>query len=67
MVNGKLVKEFFTPAELGFNTEKVICRPLLKRIIRRSFGVDIDNAVDAKEVIHALRTRLFNQDNATES
>ena len=48
MVNGKLVKEFFTPAELGFNTEKVICRPLLKRIIRRSFGVDIDNAVDAK-------------------
>jgi hypothetical protein len=66
MVNGKLVKEFFTPAELGFNTEKVICRPLLKRIIRRSFGVDIDNAVDAKEVIHALRTRLFNQDNATE-
>lgn len=66
MVNGKLTKEFFTPEELGFNTEKVICRPLLKRIIRRTFGVDIDNAVDAKEVIHALQTRLFNQDNATE-
>lgn len=66
MVNGKLVKEFFTPAELGFNTEKVICRPLLKRIIRRSFGVDIDNAVDAKEVIQAIHKRLYNQDNATE-
>lgn len=66
MVNGKLVKEFFTPAELGFNTEKVICRPLLKRIIRRSFGVDIDNAVDAKLVIDAIHKRLYNQDNATE-
>lgn len=66
MQNGKLVKEFFTPEELGFNTEKVISRPLLKRIIRRSYGVDIDNAVDVKTVINALQTRLFNQDNAIE-
>lgn len=66
MEQGKLVKDFYTPQELGFATEKVISRPLLKRIIRRSFGVDIDNAVDVKTVINALKTRLYNQDNAIE-
>lgn len=66
MKNGKLVKEFFTPEELGFATEKVLSRPLLKRIIRRGYGIDIDNAVDVTTVINALKTRLFNQDNAIE-
>ena len=66
MENGKLIKEFYTPAELGFATEKVLSRPLLKRVIRRGYGVDIDNAVDVKTVINALQTRLFNQDNAIE-
>lgn len=64
MENGKLVKEFYTPAELGFDTEKVLSRPLLKRIIKRAHGIDIDNTVDVKNVINALQTRLFNQDNA---
>lgn len=65
MENGKLVKEFYTPAELGFVADKILSRPLLKRIIRRGYGVDIDNTVDVKTVIKALHTRLFNQDNAT--
>ena len=65
MENGKLVKEFYTPAELGFVADKILSRPLLKRIIRRGYGVDIDNVVDVKTVIKALHTRLFNQDNAT--
>lgn len=66
MENGKLVKEFFTPAEMNLNSEKVLSRPLLKRIIKRAHGIDIDNAVDVKTVINALKTRLFNQDNAIE-
>ena len=66
MEHGKLVKEFFTPEELGFATEKVISRPLLKRVIRRGYGIDIDNCVNVTTVIDALKTRLFNQDNAIE-
>lgn len=66
MENGRLVKEFYTPEELGFATEKVLSRPLLKRIIRRGYGVDIDNTVDVKNVIKAVKTRLYNQDNAIE-
>lgn len=66
MENGKLVKEFFTSEELGFNTKKVLSRPLLKRIIRRGYGIDIDNSVNVTTVINALKTRLFNQDNAIE-
>lgn len=66
MKNGKLTKEYYTPEELGFVSEKVICRPLLKRIIKRAHGVDIDNAIDVKTVIDALKTRLYNQDNAIE-
>ena len=66
MEHGKLVKEFFTPEELGFATEKVISRPLLKRVIRRGYGIDIDNCVNVTTVIDALKTRLFNQNNAIE-
>lgn len=66
MENGRLVKEFYTPEELGFAAEKVISRPLLKRVIRRGYGIDIDNTVDVKTVINALKTRLYNQDNAIE-
>lgn len=66
MRHGKLMKEYYTAEELGFVTDKVISRPLLKRIIKRAHGVDIDNAVDVKTVINALKTKLFNQDNAIE-
>ncbi len=66
MQTGKLCKEYFTPAEMGFATEKVISRPLLKRVIKRMHGIDIDNEVNVTDVIHALKTRLYNQDNAIE-
>ena len=66
MKDGKLKKEFFTAEELGFVTDKVICRPLLKKIIRRTHGIDIDNEVQVTDVINALKTRLFNQDKAIE-
>lgn len=66
MEGGVLHKEFFSPKELGLATEKVLSRPLLKRIIKRTHGIDIDNEVDVTDVIHALKTRLYNQDNAIE-
>lgn len=66
MKDGRLVKVFYTPQEMKFSTEKVISRPLLKRVIKRAHGIDIDNAVDVKKVIDALKTKLFDQDNAIE-
>lgn len=64
MKNGKLHKVYYTPEELGLASEKVICRPLLKKVIKRAHGVDIDNEVQVTDVINALKTRLFNQDKA---
>lgn len=64
MKDGKLYKEYYTPEELGLASDKVICRPLLKRVIKRAHGVDIDNEVQVTDVIGALHTRLFNQDEA---
>ena len=66
MEGGELKKVYFTPGELGLATEKSLSRPLLKRIIKRTHGIDIDNEVKVTDVIHALRTRLYNQDNAIE-
>ena len=66
MEHGRLVKEFYTPEELGLSSEKVLSRPLLKRVIKRAHGIDIDNTVDVKHVIESLKSRLFNQDNAIE-
>ena len=67
MKDGALMKEFYTPAELGLASDKVLCRPLLKRVIRRAHGIDIDNEVNVTDVIQALKTRLYNQDNAITS
>lgn len=64
MKGGKLHKVYYTPEELGLASEKVICRPLLKKVIKRAHGVDIDNEVQVTDVINALKTRLFNQDKA---
>lgn len=67
MKDGTLHKEYYTPKELGLASEKVICRPLLKRIIQRTHGIDIDNEVEVTEVITALKTRLYDQDLAIET
>lgn len=64
MEHGVLKKEFYTSEDLGLPSEKVLCRSLLKRIIQRTHGIDIDNDVNVTEVIRALKTRLYNQDNA---
>lgn len=67
MRDGTLHKEYYAPKELGLASEKVICRPLLKRIIQRTHGIDIDNEVEVTEVITALKTRLYDQDLAIET
>lgn len=64
MEKGKLVKTFYTGDELGYPTDRILSRPCLKRVIKRMHGIDIDNEVDATQVIDALRNRLFNQDQA---
>lgn len=64
MEHGVLEKEFYTSEDLGLPSEKVLCRSLLKRIIQRTHGIDIDNDVNVTEVIRALKTRLYNQENA---
>lgn len=64
MENGVLKKEFYTSEELGLPSKNVMCRSLLKRIIKRTHGVDIDNEVNVTDVIRTLKRRLYNQDNA---
>lgn len=64
MKDGRLHKIYYKPEELGLASEKVICRPLLKRVIKRAHGVDIDNSVEVTDVINALKTRLYNQEEA---
>lgn len=62
--NGVEKRSYYTPQELGIADEYSISRPILKRAIKRMYSVDIDRGVDVKEVIHALNTRLFNQEQA---
>lgn len=67
MKNGKLVREYSTPAELRINSEYALSRPMLNRVIQRAYSIDIDNRVDVNTVRRELRTRIFNQDQAVES
>lgn len=67
MMNGELQREFYTPKELDISSNYSLSRPLLKRIIQRAHSVDIDNQVDVLEVSDALRSRLFNQDQAIDT
>lgn len=67
MKNGKLVREYSTPAELRINSKYALSRPMLNRVIQRAYSIDIDNRVDVNTVRRELRTRIFNQDQAVES
>lgn len=67
MKNGKLVREYSTPAELRINSEYALSRPMLNRVIQRAYSIDIDNRVDVNTVRRELRTRIFNQDQAVEA
>lgn len=66
MQQGKLVKEYYTAEELGLATDQVLSRSILKQVIRRMSGVDIDNETNVLEVIDALKARLYNQDHVIE-
>lgn len=66
MKNGKLIREYATPKELNINSKYSLSRPLLNRVIQRSYGIDIDNRIDIKQVKHALRSRIFNQTQAVD-
>lgn len=66
MEGGILKKEYYTAEELHFSGDKVLCRALLTRIIKRSYGIDINNRVSVEDVTNALKRRLFNQEHAIE-
>ncbi len=66
MENGRLVKTYYTAEELGYPSKKVLSRMSLKKVIRRMSGIDIDNEVNALEVVDALKKRLYNQDHVIE-
>lgn len=66
MKNGKLIREYATPKELNINSKYSLSRPLLNRVIQRSYGIDIDNKIDIRNVRKALRSRIFNQTQAVE-
>lgn len=67
MVNGELVRSYYTASELNINSDYALSRPLLNRVIQRSYGIDIDNRVDIKDLRKAIRTRIFNQNQASEA
>lgn len=67
MKDGKLVRTFYTPQELGIASEYSLSRPLLKRIIQRTHSIDIDNKVNIHHVASELKSRLFNQDQAIDT
>lgn len=64
MKGGKLVREYATPEDLHINSEYTLSRPMLNRVIQRSYGIDIDNRVDIQSVRDALRSSIYNQDGA---
>ena len=64
MRDGKLVREYSTAEELQLNSKYPLSRPMLNRVIQRSYGIDIDNQVSIPKVKEALRTRILNQDQA---
>lgn len=67
MKNGKLIRDYSTPAELRINSEYALSRPMLNRVIQRAYSIDIDNRVDVNTVRRELRTRIYNQDQAVEA
>lgn len=66
MNNGELKREYSTVEELNINSEYPLSRPMLNRVIQRSYGIDIDNEVHVKEVKQAIRNRIFNQRQAVD-
>ena len=61
MKNGKLQREYGTTHDLKIPGDKVFSRAILNRVIRRSYGIDIDNQIKVAKVREALEKRIFNQ------
>ena len=64
MQDGQLVREYATCEDLNIPGDKVLGRAVLNHVIRRSYGIDIDNKVSVHEVRDALNNRIYNQDQA---
>ena len=62
MENGKLVRTYSNNKELGIPGNKPLCRHTLNKVIRRAYGIDIDNRVKVNDIRKALETRIYNQD-----
>ena len=67
MKDGKLIREYATPEELGIHSDYPLSRPMLNRVIQRSYGIDIDNQVSIPKVKEALRTKILNQEQAVKT
>ena len=67
MKDGKLIREYATPEELGIHSDYPLSRPMLNRVIQRSYGIDIDNQVSTPKVKEALRTKILNQEQAVKT
>lgn len=67
MENGELKRTYYTLEEMNLNSKYLVSRPLLNRVIQRSYGIDIDNKVSIEDLRHALKTRIFNQNQAVDS
>ena len=67
MEDGKLYREYSTCEQLNIPGDKVLSRPILNRVVKGAFGIDIDHRVSAKDLERALKTRIFDQDYAVYS
>lgn len=62
MKDGQLIRTYSTNKELGIPGDKALCRHILNKVIRRAYGIDIDNRVKVNDIRKALQTRIYNQD-----
>lgn len=62
MQKGKIKRYFYEPHELKIFSEYIISRPILNRVIRRTYNIDIDNDVSMRDVRQSLYGGLLGQD-----
>lgn len=67
MEHGKLIRTYYTTDELNINSKFALSRPMLNRVIQRAYGIDIDNKVSIHDLRHAIHTRIYNQNQASEA
>ena len=67
MEHGKLIRTYYTTDELNINSKYALSRPMLNRVIQRAYGIDIDNKVSIHDLRHAIHTRIYNQNQASEA